>query len=205
MKRYLEENHFDVIFMTHMYPAHVLTALRKKGTALPATIQIATDYTCIPFLEEGICDYYVIPSAELSEEFTVRGIPAEKLLPFGIPVNRKFTLSFSPARSQKKAGTSGKGPLLSACRRQHRRRKHSAGGRYSAHVSGGRRKRHARHSLREKDGDCTKGSAKSITPTAGFWFWKARRAWRSICAPAIFFSPSRAAFPPRKPPFPACR
>ena len=146
LKRYLEENHFDVIFMTHMYPAHVLTALRKKGTALPATIQIATDYTCIPFLEEGICDYYVIPSAELSEEFTVRGIPAEKLLPFGIPVNRKFTLSFSPARSQKKAGTSGKGPLLSACRRQHRRRKHSAGGRYSAHVSGGRRKRHARHS-----------------------------------------------------------
>lgn len=109
LKRYLEENHFDVIFMTHMYPAHVLTALRKKGTALPPTIQIATDYTCIPFLEEGICDYYVIPSAELSAEFTGRGIPAEKLLPFGIPANRKFTLSFSQQEARKRLGLPEKG------------------------------------------------------------------------------------------------
>lgn len=104
MKRYLEQNHFDLILMTHMYPAHILTALRKKSVELPKTIQIATDYTCIPFLEEGVCDYYVIPSQELAGEFTARGIPAEKLLPFGIPVNRKFTLSFSQRQARKKLG-----------------------------------------------------------------------------------------------------
>ncbi|HJA93621.1 MAG TPA: hypothetical protein H9717_11010 [Candidatus Eisenbergiella merdipullorum] len=104
MKRYLEQNPFDVIFMTHLYPAHILTALQKQGTALPKTIQIATDYTCIPFLEEGISDYYIIPSAELAHEFTERGIPAEKLLPFGIPVNRKFTLSFSRKEARKRLG-----------------------------------------------------------------------------------------------------
>ena len=112
LKRYLEQNRFDLIFTTHMYPAHVLTALRKKGMALPKTIQIATDYTCIPFLEEGICDYYVIPSAELEEEFSSRGIPAEKLLPFGIPVNRKFTLSFSKREARKRLGLPEEGLCL---------------------------------------------------------------------------------------------
>ena len=91
LKRYLEENHFDVIFMTHMYPAHVLTALRKKGTALPPTIQIATDYTCIPFTEETECDAYIIPSDKLKAVFTARGLPGEKLYPLGIPVSRSFS------------------------------------------------------------------------------------------------------------------
>jgi processive 1,2-diacylglycerol beta-glucosyltransferase len=39
---------------------------------------IATDYTCIPFTEETDCDYYVIPSEELTEEFVKRGIPRER-------------------------------------------------------------------------------------------------------------------------------
>lgn len=89
MQRYLKKHHFDVILMTHMYPAHILSHVRKRMD-LPPTYLIATDYTCIPFMEETACDHYVIPSEELAEEFAGRGIPQEKLLPFGIPVRKKF-------------------------------------------------------------------------------------------------------------------
>ena len=50
------------------------------------SVFIATDYTCIPFTEETDCDYYVIPGEKQIAEFRKRRIPAEKLLPFGIPV-----------------------------------------------------------------------------------------------------------------------
>lgn len=90
MQQYLEKNHFDVIFMSHMYPAHILTNLRGK-MELPPTFLIATDYTCIPFMEEAVCDYYVIPSEELTDEFAARGIPKDRILPLGIPIRRQFT------------------------------------------------------------------------------------------------------------------
>lgn len=103
MQKYLTEHHFDVIIMTHMYPAHILSNLREQ-MQLPPTFLIATDYTCIPFMEEAVCDYYVIPSGELTEEFCKRGIPEEKILPFGIPVKREFAQKADKIKIREKFG-----------------------------------------------------------------------------------------------------
>jgi processive 1,2-diacylglycerol beta-glucosyltransferase len=48
-----------------------------------------TDYTCIPFLQETDLDYYIIPHEHLIEEFVEKGLPREKLVPIGIPVDEK--------------------------------------------------------------------------------------------------------------------
>jgi processive 1,2-diacylglycerol beta-glucosyltransferase len=80
----------DVIVCTHIFSAQAVTCLRKRyGIATPA-VGIATDYTCIPFWEESALDGYVIPSPKLAEEFAARGVPAEKLVPIGIPVRPVF-------------------------------------------------------------------------------------------------------------------
>ena len=52
---------------------------------------IETDYTCIPFWEETDCDYYIIPHYELIDEFAAKGIPRERLKPYGIPVRPAFS------------------------------------------------------------------------------------------------------------------
>ena len=83
---YLREHPVDVILMPHLYPAELITYLKKRGEKLPLSVFIATDYVCIPFTEETDCDYYVVPSEEVGKEFIRAGIPQEKLLPFGIPV-----------------------------------------------------------------------------------------------------------------------
>lgn len=88
--QYLEKHSFDVIVTSHLFPAEILTYMKNHGMAVPKTVFIATDYTCIPFTPEIDCDYYVIPSPELKEEFCRKGIPAEKILPFGIPVRKAF-------------------------------------------------------------------------------------------------------------------
>lgn len=90
MKTYLAENPADAIVTSHLFPAEILTYLRLHGTAVPKTTFITTDYTCIPFMEECLCDAYVIPAKELTEDFTGRGIPEEKIYPLGIPVRKSF-------------------------------------------------------------------------------------------------------------------
>lgn len=90
MEEYLQQHSFDVIIMPHIFPAEILSHMKNSGITLPATIFVATDYACIPFTEETACDYYVIPSPELKEEFCGRGIPEEKIMPLGIPVRDEF-------------------------------------------------------------------------------------------------------------------
>lgn len=90
MEDYLERNHFDIIILTHLFPAEILTQMKKRGMRIPKTVYIATDYICIPFTEETDCDVYVIPEERLAGEFRGRGIPSEKIVPLGIPVRRAF-------------------------------------------------------------------------------------------------------------------
>lgn len=88
---YLETHDYDVIVTPHLYPAETLTYMKRKGMLSIPAAAIGTDYTCIPFWEETELDCYFLPHEDLIQEYTRRGVPAEKLLPFGIPVHPAFT------------------------------------------------------------------------------------------------------------------
>lgn len=90
MYDYIISNGFDMVVTSHLFPAQTLTYLKKKYKLDVLTMAIATDYTSIPFWEETRLDYYVIPHKDLIREFYKKGIPREKLLPFGIPVSAAF-------------------------------------------------------------------------------------------------------------------
>lgn len=87
IKAYLKENPADAIIMPHLYPAETITYMKRRGVKLPLTVAVMTDYTCIPFWEETNCDYYITPHESLNDEIIKRGLPEEKLKPFGIPVS----------------------------------------------------------------------------------------------------------------------
>lgn len=90
LEAYLAENHFDVVVMTHLFAAEILTNMKQHAIKIPKTIFVATDYVCIPFTEETECDAYVIPAEDLAGDFINRGIPEEKLYPLGIPTGSSF-------------------------------------------------------------------------------------------------------------------
>lgn len=104
LEKHLKENSYDAVVMSHLFPAEIFTALKKKGLPCPTLIFIATDYTCIPFTEETECDYYVIPHKDLAAEYVRRGVSPEKLLPFGIPVSRSFFCGVGKAEARKRLG-----------------------------------------------------------------------------------------------------
>lgn len=104
MQKYLTQHSFDVVFMPHLFPAEVLTNMKKQGMKLPKTIFIATDYCCIPFTEETDCDAYIIPTKELAGDFARRGIPAKKLYPYGIPVLGGFLAGQAQKEAKRRLG-----------------------------------------------------------------------------------------------------
>lgn len=87
--KYIIENNYNYIITTHLFPAEALTAIKKEHPI--KFIAVATDYVCIPFWEETDPDYLIIPSKELEEDFVIKGIPREKLIPLGIPVAKAYS------------------------------------------------------------------------------------------------------------------
>jgi len=84
---YIYDNQFDAVICVHLFPAEALTALRSKTKLRVPTYFVMTDYTCIPFLPETKLDHYIIPHEHLIEEYVEKGLPREKLIPIGIPVD----------------------------------------------------------------------------------------------------------------------
>lgn len=89
-RRRLGEIAPDLIVCPHIFSAQALTFLREKGLSRTPAVAVMTDYTWSPFWEETRLDRYYIPSPLLREEFISHGIPAEKIVPTGIPVDAGF-------------------------------------------------------------------------------------------------------------------
>ena len=101
----------DVILCTHLFPAEIVTQMKRRNMAVPPCIFIATDYVCIPFTEETDCDAYVIPAADLAGDFVRRGLPRARLQPLGIPVSSAFETDVSRAEARRVLGLEEEGRL----------------------------------------------------------------------------------------------
>ncbi len=101
---YMAAESFDAVLCTHLFPAEILTCMKKSGTDVPPVYFIATDYVCIPFTEETDCDHYIIPAEDLKEDFCRRGIPEDRICPLGIPVDARYSENGSRATLRETLG-----------------------------------------------------------------------------------------------------
>ena len=111
LRQELEAHPCDVILCTHLFPAEIITQMKRRGMAVPPCIFIATDYVCIPFTEETDCDAYVIPAADLAGDFIRRGLPRARLQPLGIPVSSAFETDVSRDEARRVLGLEEEGRL----------------------------------------------------------------------------------------------
>lgn len=112
MEEYLEREPADIVIMPHLFPAEIFTNMARRGVSTPRTLFIATDYACIPFTEETECDGYVIPAGELAGDFTSRGLPADRLYPLGIPVERKYRREETRQEARRRLGLEPDKPYI---------------------------------------------------------------------------------------------
>ena len=101
-KKFIIKYDIDVVVCTHIFAAQIMTSL--KDSVDTVNIGIVTDYTLHPKWETTDIDYYVTADESLSYIAEKKGISKEKLLPFGIPTDKKFTVKTDKKKARKKLG-----------------------------------------------------------------------------------------------------
>ncbi len=86
---FIRNNRYDLVICPHLFPSMAITSLKKEGFDIKL-MNVATDYTNIPFWNETTPDYFVIPHESLKKEFIQKGIDEKVLLPIGIPISTSF-------------------------------------------------------------------------------------------------------------------
>lgn len=109
---YITNGGYNVIVTPHLFPAECLTSLHYRKMLDTPFINIATDYTCIPFWEETKPNYFVIPHKDLAEDFYSKKIPQDALLPFGIPVRDCFKEKTDKTAARLELGLKTDSPML---------------------------------------------------------------------------------------------
>ncbi len=105
-EKFIEEFDPDVIICTHVFAAQVVNELKSRGklTDVP-TIGIVTDYTIHPFWEKiPEIEYIEIASELLTQRANLKGISSDRLLPLGIPVQKKFSVKREKKEARKELG-----------------------------------------------------------------------------------------------------
>ena len=125
---YLCNNSYDAIICTHIFPAMMMTELKKRGGAYIPTYFVSTDYTCYPGVSENMLSGYFIPHSALANEFEACGIKHDLLVPSGIPIGSAFYSSVPREDARRKlhlpqdkkivllmCGSMGCGPIREMC------------------------------------------------------------------------------------------
>lgn len=94
----------QMIVCTHVFASQIVTAFKQKNELTIPVYGINTDFTLHPFWEEVDMDYLVLACDKMYYSVVERGIPTEKLLPFGIPVRQCFNRVISAQEGRKEIG-----------------------------------------------------------------------------------------------------
>jgi len=105
-ENFIEDFSPDVIICTHVFAAQVVHEMKAKGKLADVpTIGIVTDYTIHPFWETvGNVEYIETASELLAQRAQYKGISNDRLLPLGIPVQKKFSKKLSREEARKALG-----------------------------------------------------------------------------------------------------
>lgn len=92
LNKFISEYNPDMIICTQVYAAQVVDILKEKGKVSAIAIGIITDFTVQTYWEDvENFEYIVVGSELLSYQLKKRNIQKERVLPFGIPIDEKFS------------------------------------------------------------------------------------------------------------------
>lgn len=109
---FMDEFMPDVIICTHVFAAMLVTSIKKKLEKNTKTVGIVTDFTIHPYWEETELDYYITATELLCNQAVKKGIGREKLLPFGIPIDKRFEKRTDKANARQALGFEDKNTVL---------------------------------------------------------------------------------------------
>jgi len=80
----------DIVACTQAFPCGMVADFKKIYNSSIPLVAVLTDYIPHSYWIYDTVDYYVVPSEEVGLRLAQKGVPAEKIKPFGIPFDPKF-------------------------------------------------------------------------------------------------------------------
>lgn len=113
LHKYIQAEAPDAIVYTHVFVGVILDVMRTRGELDIPTWGIVTDFAMHPFWEECVHNDYIVTANHLMDITAMRkGFRREQILPLGIPIEKKFSLSRDKSEAKAALGFDPKKPLL---------------------------------------------------------------------------------------------
>ena len=111
LRAMIEEGNYDAVVCVHVFSGMMMSEVRAEGVRIPCYF-VATDYTCSPLVDQCDADAYLIPAADLAEEFVMDSLPREKLVPTGIPTRQEFYSAVAREAARAELGLPAEGLVV---------------------------------------------------------------------------------------------
>lgn len=102
----------SVIVCTHTFPLQMLSSLKSRGKVDTPVAAIVTDYVSHSFWEHKNINAFIVPHELVKKEMIMRGMPAERIYPYGIPIDKCFLERKNKAELLKELGLDNKFTVL---------------------------------------------------------------------------------------------
>ena len=106
--KYISRQEPDIVISTHPLAAVLMTTYKEKKLVNTKTIGVVTDFCILPYWDMADMDYYTTANELVKNQLIKKGIPADKILPFGIPIEMKFSLSKDKHEARRELGMEDK-------------------------------------------------------------------------------------------------
>ncbi len=101
---FILQGNYDTVICAHIFAGLLLGQMQKEYPTPLKTALVATDYTCSPGTANSELDCYFIPAESLTGEFVAQGVPADRIVPSGIPVRKDFYAQADKCEAKKALG-----------------------------------------------------------------------------------------------------
>ena len=110
--KYISKQNPDIVISTHPLAAVLMTTYKKKKLVNTKTIGIVTDFCILPYWDMADMDYFVTANDDVKYMLMKKGIDSHKILPYGIPINEKFSKKIPKEEARKMLGIEDKTTLF---------------------------------------------------------------------------------------------
>lgn len=111
-ERLLTGKNPKIVLCTHPFPLEVICYLKKKRKLSFKIISLITDFAPHSFWLRKEVDYYIVANEDLIYEMKWKGVDKDKIFPFGIPIDKRFTLDYDKNTVRRNLGLKNKTTLL---------------------------------------------------------------------------------------------
>ena len=94
----------DVVVCTHAFPCGVMAEYKREFADAPPVVGIVTDFVVHPFWIHRNIDRYAVATAAMRQTLVSRGVPPNRVIVTGIPIDCRFAHATTKRRARQLIG-----------------------------------------------------------------------------------------------------